>query len=318
MKKTSIVRINSSPYFAQDFIQQEKNLIESIPNCSYHFGYVEAPEDQVVLITNTHTKISLISNDILAKTKLILHANSGYDNLITEYSLIKNIPTIIGHEIRSEAVSLYITSALLYLVQKIPVVTNWDGDRKWDRKLPSELKVAIFGMGHVGKRTAEILKALHYELYLVDPFKNGYLPSWKEIPLKDIDVVISCVSQNNSSINLFNEDFFREAKSNLILINPSRGKVIDETALLNFLKQNGEATAILDVFCDEPFSNIWEKHPQVLKTSHIAGVFKNIDQATLQFEYKILKDLFNLSLDIFLEKYLEQNIHHRWHQGMII
>lgn len=318
MKKTSIVRINSSPYFAQDFIQQEKNLIESIPNCSYHFGYVEAPEDQVVLITNTHTKISLISNDILAKTKLILHANSGYDNLITEYSLIKNIPTIIGHEIRSEAVSLYITSALLYLVQKIPVVTNWDGDRKWDRKLPSELKVAIFGMGHVGKRTAEILKALHCELYLVDPFKNGYLPSWKEIPLKDIDVVISCVSQNNSSINLFNEDFFREAKSNLILINPSRGKVIDETALLNFLKQNGKATAILDVFCDEPFSNIWEKHPQVLKTSHVAGVFKNIDQATLQFEYKILKDLFNLSLDIFLEKYLEQNIHHRWHQGMII
>ncbi len=318
MKKTSIFRINSSPYFAQDFIQEEKKLIESIANCEYHYETLETTSNDFILITNTHTKLSLIPKNVLARTKLILHANSGYDNLITDYSLIKNIPTIIGHEIRAEAVSLYICSSLLSMVQKLPEVAHWDKDRKWDRKLLSELKVAIFGMGHVGRRTSEILKTLQCELYLVDPFKNGYSKTWREIPIKEIDVVVSCVSQNNSSINLFNEDFFQQAKSDLVFINPSRGKIVEESALINFLNKNTQSRAVLDVFCEEPFSNVWEKVPRVTRTSHVAGVFRNIDQATLQFEYKTLKDFFNLSLDIFLEKYLEQNIHHRWHQGMII
>ena len=70
---------------------------------------------------------------------------------------------------------------------------------------------------------------------------------------------------------LINESFLDKLKPNVILINTSRGEVVDESALLSFKATNPDATFILDVWCDEPEISINLLRQCFIGTPHIAG-----------------------------------------------
>jgi D-3-phosphoglycerate dehydrogenase len=321
MKSIQVIRTGVSPYQAQNFISQEREMVSSIHSLEYR-ELDSFSENPVILITNTHTKLSSLPERLLAQTKLIIHPNSGFDNFVKEIEKWRNIPTIIGHKIRAQAVAEYSLSALFQGLSELPQHIQWDSKRHWKRHLIAEKKIWIFGYGHIGKILADTLVTLGSTVTVIDPYVNicphNHIHSWREAKLEEADVVISTMSLNKSSELLFNQDFFSKANPHLLFINGARGQLVHEKSLREFLLLNPEAMAFLDVFQNEPFGEEWIGFPQVWKTSHIAGVENQLDQKILDFEKEVLEDFINLNKENFYSNYEKEILQNKWIKGILV
>lgn len=321
MKNYQVARTNLSPYQNPNFLSQEKSIIESFPQLDY-LELENLGNSDTILITNTHTQLKKIPSDILNRTKLIIHPNSGYDHFHDEKDLWEKIPIIIGHTIRAQAVAEYCLRALFEGLNKLPIHGSWDQDRKWQRTLLKDTSVWIFGYGHIGKIIADTLSALGLEIIIVDPFiefcPHRLLKDVKDGPIKNARVIISTMSLNKTNYHYFNKNFFQDLGKEILFINAARGKLVEEEALKNYLSNHPNSSAFLDVFEKEPFGKEWQDFPQVRKTSHIAGVDKKIDDRILNFEKNVLNDFLSNEESVFLKIYEKELIQNKWIEGVLI
>lgn len=317
MKRFQVIRTHSSPYQSPDFFGREEIMVKSLGNLDYRDLNNSADLD-TILITNTHTQLRELPHQLLNKTKLIIHPNSGYDHFNHEHDLWQNIPVIVGHTIRAQAVAEYSLGALFQGLQELPQHLTWHKERTWSRTLLKGTDVWIFGYGHIGKIISDTLNALGMKVTNVDPFQEKCLKSWKEGNISEARVIISAMSLNQSTRHIFNEEFFSALSDKVLFINGARGKLVDESALKSYLLSHPDSFAFLDVFEKEPFAEEWHGFPQVWKTSHIAGVEKDLDQKILNFEEMVLKDYLNLDEPSFFGKYAKELLQNKWIKGVLI
>ncbi len=321
MKSLEVLRTNISPYQAKDFLYREKTALQAIPGIKYLSQVSNSARPQV-LITNTHTNLSEFYAEILEGTKLIIHPNSGYDHFEQEKHLWKDIPVVTGNSIRAQAVAEYTLRCLFEGAVEFPQHVEWNKERKWDRPLMKELPIWIFGYGHVGKILARTLTALGAQVTIVDPFISEcpyrWVKTWQEGRLPEARVVILAMSLNKTSERMLDYRFFESVHPELLLINPARGKLIEENALKDFLPSHPKAFAFLDTFAKEPFGDEWHHIPQVWKTSHIAGVDSRLDERIIEFEVRILTDWVTLDKNEFLKKYQSEILQYKYKDGVLI
>ena len=285
----NVYRLGVSPYQNQKFKEWEKESLEKIEGIRYLNTLEEG--DAQILLTNTHFKPreKITHQDKrIEDIRLIIHPNSGYDNFQKDFINESGIPIILGNPIRAHAVSNYILSAIFERESYIPNESSWNKSRIWDRSLLCQKTVAIIGLGHIGSIVKKSLKPLVSELIVFDPFKG--FPSIEEGPIEKADIVILSCSLNEKNIGFIDEKVLRKMKKDVLFINPSRGKLINENHLINFLEKYPQAFAFLDVFEKEPLSYEKFSHLKNIKlSSHIAGVFKELDQYIIKFEEGILR-----------------------------
>ena len=146
--------------------------------------------------------------------------------------------------------------------------------------------------------------------------------NWTIANLSKVDIydgIILCAGLNNSSYHLLDEEFFKQLKENVTIINPARGSLISERALLSYLESNPNNKVYLDVFETEPANfSVFSKFPNVYLSSHIAGVYKGIDDAIISYEYNLIDSFINLSRDKFQEKYSALNLKNKIINGILI
>lgn len=301
VSKLRIFRTSTSPYFPSDFNQREKNTLEGL-NAEMVSGL---PCD--ILITNTHTDFTKLKYSDLDNLKLIIHPNSGYDNFNAELISKLKIPVILGSTIRAQAVTQYILSALFTHFTPVAHQKSWSPQREFNRPLLGDLKITIIGHGHIGKLLSSTLKPLVRKLEIIDPFLN------QSGELDNSDVVILACGFNFSNHHLVNEEFLTRLSPNVLLINAARGELIETNSLVKFLKNNKNAYAVLDVFEKEPNDfSAFNELTNIKTTSHIAGVFNGIDQATIDFEASVIHDF--LTNKDFEKKYYAENLKNRLHE----
>src|SRR5690606_21517422 len=315
MKSFQVIRLNVSSYQDPLFLQREKQSLESL-GLRYCSTKEDLNDSPLILLTNTHTEISEIP-DLLSKTELIVHPNSGYDNLSRDYSYIKSIPTIIGNEVRAHAVTEWILSYFFEASIKRPQHQSWDPTRKWDRTLLKEKEVVIFGLGHIGRMVRDILKTMGMKVSVVDPYQKNCYQSYKELETKRYHALIVCCGLNEKNEGFLNKELFSHLSFDYF-INGARGKLVNESDLKNYLIAHPQSKAFLDVFSTEPFQNEWRDFPQVICSSHIAGVYKDLDQEIINFEYRVLNDFLKLNDNEFAAKYSQQLLSSKLKEGVII
>lgn len=291
-----IFRTHKSPYQSETDILLEKNKWESLSNCRFVNGYDDFPD---ILLTNTHFDPTLVPKKVFEKVKLIIHPNSGYDNFSAEFVKNCKIPIIIGNTIRAKAVSEYILSALHHRFSSLPLNHHWDKNRSWDRLLLSSKKILLIGYGHVGKILEPTLKLLSKDVSIFDPF-CGY----SELNYSNADIVILACSLNSKNHEFINQHFLEKLPKDVTIINAARGDLIDESALIEFMSHNPSACAYLDVFSQEPFNETrFSNNSNIYKTSHIAGVFKDLPLEITNFSLKVFSDFCQYQKEGF--KFLE-------------
>lgn len=295
-----LCRLNSSSYMEPDFISQELNLAQNL-GLDYCVGLNELkkPYSDTILITNTHTKVDDLPNELMDKVVLLIHPNSGHDNLPHGWVKKQRFPIILGNEIRAHAVTNTILSHLLGHYSPIGHQESWSSDRIYNRKLLSELTVHVIGHGHIGKLLESSLSSLVKEIVITDiNFKD-------QLSLNKVfDVIIPVPSLTKSSRHMVNGRYLKKQAEDFCLINCSRGEIVKTSDLLEVLKTRKKAYAYLDVFEKEPCDfSLFKSFPNIKTTSHIAGVFKKIAKDTIIFEKSVLDNFLNLDKDSFLKKY---------------
>ena len=321
MKTFQVIRTHLSPYQAKDFAACEKPLVEAFPELVYRNLNDAQSGMDTILITNTHTQLRDLPAGLLQDTKLIIHPNSGYDHFHIEEDFWKNIPLIIGHSIRAPGVAEYTLACLFEGIAQLPQHLTWNKERDWDRPLLKGLPVWVFGYGHIGSIVADTLAILGCDLTVIDPYTKSphkIIKNWKQGNLKKAKAVLACLSLNETSNGIFNEEFFAHASDELLFINGARGKLVKEEALKSFLLSHPKSFAFLDVFDPEPFGADWHHFPQAWKTSHIAGVSINLDQLILNFEKDVLHDFLSLNIESFSTKYKKELLQNKRIEGVLI
>jgi phosphoglycerate dehydrogenase-like enzyme len=113
--------------------------------------------------------------------------------------------------------------------------------------------VGLVGYGNIAKQVERILVAIGAEVLHTSTHDDGE-PGWRELPalLADSDIVSLHLPLTDATRGLIGRDALALMKSDAILVNTSRGPIVDEEALVDALRSGGLAAAGLDVFSVEP------------------------------------------------------------------
>tara|TARA_B100000927_G_scaffold290319_1_gene288865 strand:+ start:917 stop:1864 length:948 start_codon:yes stop_codon:yes gene_type:complete len=300
-------RLDYSEYFSKSFRELEVTELLKIRGLTQ----ANSPKEANIIITNSDTTV----DNIPTSANLVIHPNSGYDRFSLEWLKSRDIPVIVGSPIRQIAVSEYYLSAIFHHFTSIPKYKNWDNERQWPRSLISEKSVLILGEGHIGTYLRNALSPICKNVKNYDPFKY---PESSGPELDKYNIIITAFGLNPSTKNFIDQSFLNKCKPDLLLLHASRGKQIVMEDLKKFLDTNKNAFAYVDVFPKEPYDYKKIDSNNIICSSHIAGVYSDIEESLVKFERDLIENFINMPIDDFLKKYKQQNLNERRNHSFLI
>jgi len=282
---------------ADDKIPFLKGALEGVADLLYLPGNQVSKKDLMeadALITRTRTRCD---RELLEGTRVsfIASATIGYDHIDAAWCDSAGIAWTNAPGCNSGSVMQYLVSTLLYLA--------------FQRKLDlAGMTLGIVGVGHVGKNVAIAGDALGMKVLLHDPPRARTEGGQEFVSLEEVlaeaDVLTLHVPLNrggeDNTLHLVNSNFVARVKKGAILINTSRGAVVDESALKEGIGQSIFSDVVLDVFENEP-----ETDPALLEliplaTPHIAGYSMDGKANGTAISVQAISRHFGLGLDDWL------------------
>jgi len=268
--------------------QKVSNKLKKIGNCLDISESDNKSSDLLKEICNAEIIVirsgTTLTSDILEhakELKIIARCGVGVDNIDLSYA--KNNDILVTNSPAANLISVVeLTVALIInACRKITLADKHVKNSEWNRSkfLGVELygkTLGIIGFGKAGKLVSERMKAFGMSVVFYDPF----IPDWEgqeqslelDELLKVSDVVSVHVVKTKETENLLSEEKLNLLKESAILVNTSRGGVIDEKYLVELLKNNKLFGAGLDVFETEPPLNVNELDEiNLVTTPHIGA-----------------------------------------------
>ena len=266
-------------------------------------------KDYEGLIVRNKTQVNLDILKNALKLKFIGRLGVGLDNIDTEYCKNKKIHVQPATGMNADSVAEYVVSSSMSLIKKIPMFHNGTIKGEWPRTTIKSIEInqknlGIIGFGIIGKKVAEYsskngLKILAYDPYVKkinDKEIDAKLSSLKEIYEKS-DIISIHLPLTDETKNMVNEFSFSQMKNKPIIINTSRGGIINESDLIEAYHKNIISGFALDVFENEPIeSKFYHKiKPDMncIFTPHISGVTTESNIRVSDFIVKKITDFFN-------------------------
>ena len=252
---------------ADDKIPFLKGVLEPFADVEYYPGSKITKEhiidDALIVRTRTKCNQKLLEG---TKVKFIATATIGFDHIDTTYCKKNNISWTNAPGCNSTSVQQYVACALIYLAKKY----------KFDLK---DRTLGIVGVGHVGKKILRMAEELGVRIVLNDPprMRKEGLCGFVSLEglLREADIITFHVPLNmdgeDKTFHLANDTFFEKVNQGTIIINSSRGEVIETSAIKNALKNKKIDAAIIDVWENEPEIDKELMKMADITTPHIAG-----------------------------------------------
>ncbi len=187
----------------------------------------------------------------------------------------------------TRSVAELIIGLCVMLIRKIPDKNAAAHRGEWlkEAKGSFELRgktLGIVGYGNIGSQVSAMAEALgmqviYYDIATKLPLGNAKQNRDLKELLKNSDIVTLHVPSHSTTRNMINADTLKSVKKGSILLNYSRGDVVDLKALKNALVKGLLSGAAIDVFPDEPekngdaFFSALQNTPNVILTPHIGG-----------------------------------------------
>ena len=234
----------------------------------------------------------------LPKLKCISRVGVGMDNIDIDYAEKKGIKIVNTPNGPTRAVAELTLGLTMSLLRKIPSANNDIKNKNWKKYTGNLLfnkKIGVLGLGRIGKNVSELFLGLGNEVYGYDinpdlewaKKKKIYLKGFNEI-LSTCDIITVHIPGSNNSKPFISKKELNLMKKDSILINVSRGGVVDETDLFNFLKENKILGAAVDVFNEEPYYGPLCDLDNIILTPHMGSYAK---EGKLQMEIDAVNNL---------------------------
>lgn len=194
--------------------------------------------------------------------------------------------------VHAEPMADWALAAILHFARGLDIVVRAQADRRWDkeaftdgrRRFPelSQLAIGIVGLGGIGRAVARRAVALGCMVRGVRRHAERAVPGVLEVRgpegLLEVarvsDVVVVATPGTSATANLIDASVFAALPPGAVLVSLSRGRCVDEAALLAALEGGRLRGAALDVFGEEPLPSahpFWA-HPRVLVSPHVSSV----------------------------------------------
>ena len=255
-------------FIVDDKIPFIRGVLEKFGEVKYIPGKNVRPEDVKdadALITRTRTKCneSLLSGSGIS---IIASATIGYDHIDTGWCEQHGIEWTNAPGCNSGSVMQYIASVFSLLIAEKGI------DLKGK-------KIGIVGVGNVGSKVSVVAKAFGMEVYEIDPPRQEAEPDKTFYVLDevagDMDIITFHTpltrEGKHKTFHLFNDVLLRKLKQDVVIINSSRGEVVDNVLLKRALNEQRTGPAVLDVWENEPDIDTGLLDKVWIGTPHIAG-----------------------------------------------
>lgn len=198
--------------------------------------------------------------------KVIGRTGVGYDSVDVKTATSHGIPVVITPGANNRSVAEHAVAMMFALSKNLVEAQQEMCKGNWEirgAKKAFELEgktIGILGLGAIGRETAKICEGCGMKVAAYDPFLSKeqvegygavYYENYEDL-LKVSDVVSIHVPLTDETKNMISKKQLTEMKKTALIINCSRGGIINETDLVEALKAGEIAGAGTDVFCSEP------------------------------------------------------------------
>jgi len=277
------------------------NLLKKKYDVYYDISLAEDSNSLVKLINKM--KALIVRNKTLVTRELIENAPNltcvgrlgvGLDNIDLNACEEQNITVYPASGANSHSVAEYVICASMLLLRKAYFKKNEMIAGNWPRQESSGSEVygktlGLIGFGDIAQKTRDLALGLGIKTVAYDPYLDKDSNLWKETKnllldnlLSISDIISLHIPLNKETKNLIDEKKLRLIKNSSVIINTSRGGIIDENSLAKLLKENKIGGAALDVFNKEPINKEnakkFEGLDNLILTPHIGGVTKESNE----------------------------------------
>ena len=277
------------------------NLLMKKYDVYYDISLAEDSNSLVKLINKM--KALIVRNKTLVTRELIENAPNltcvgrlgvGLDNIDLNACEEQNITVYPALGANSHSVAEYVICASMLLLRKAYFKKNEMIAGNWPRQESSGSEVygktlGLIGFGDIAQKTRDLALGLGIKTVAYDPYLDKDSNVWKEtknLPLDNLlsisDIISLHIPLSKETKNLIDEKKLRLIKNSSVIINTSRGGIIDENSLAKLLKENKIGGAALDVFNEEPINKEnakkFEGLDNLILTPHIGGVTKESNE----------------------------------------
>lgn len=271
---------------AQDFIE--------VYQTQSHIPTQEELQSANALIIRSRTKVDMDFLEKAPNLEVIITSTSGYDHIDLEATLQKNIKTFYTPEANAQSTAELTWFLILAAARDLNVNQKMILSSKWERTSLKAFElsgkvIGVIGLGRVGLRVAKIAQAFGMKVMAYDPYKDDDVFKENKIErvgyteiLRMAHVVSFHVPYTKETHQMFNRRLFEDCHEGLIVVNASRGNILNEHDVHYGLETGIISRAALDVFIKEPLekdSNIFSDD-RVIRTPHIGATTEEAFEAS--------------------------------------
>ncbi|NGM83712.1 hydroxyacid dehydrogenase [Paenibacillus sp. 7124] len=274
------------------------NGLEQLKQAGHHVHYdpglwnrpelSEAVKAADALIVRNQTRVDAALIEAAPRLKVIGRLGAGLDNIDLDAAARRDIPVVTAGSANASSVAEYVIAAIFHSARRLGEAADSVRSGGWLRQQFTLHEIegktlGLIGVGEIGRRTGDRAKALGMNVLGFDPrfeqdgdaaAETGIIHAAFNRVLAESDYVSLHLPLLPSTRGLIGASALNQMKASAVLINTSRGGVVDEDALAATLSANKLAGAVLDVLSQEPPR---KDHPLLALptctiTPHIAGL----------------------------------------------
>lgn len=235
-----------------------------------------------------------VDQQLLARApnlKLVVTATSGFDHIDTALLDTEGISWAHSGGCNASSVAEYVLSA---------ICNSWHvGWRAQTANHLSDLTVGIVGFGFVGKAVSSLLSACGISWVAFDPFVESASGQWSDIIDCDVISLHTPLTEvgPHATRGMIDADTLNSLSSHQLLINASRGGVIEHSALVDVFAKSNRPFMVFDVWPEEPNYRPDLVSQTQLATPHIAGHSIEAKLRGTQMCAQVIGEFLGVSMD---------------------
>jgi len=231
----------------------------------FHAAIKEA--EALVLRTYTRVDAGLLSHG--PRLRVVGRAGVGLDNIDVHACRARGVEVVYTPDANTQAVVEYVVALVCDALRPRITLDRAISTAQWNRlreeivgtRQINELTFGILGLGRVGKSVARAVSGLgcrvnyHDLLDIAAPLRHGAQPVSVEDLFASADILSIHIDGRDSNRGFVGERWLSRMKPDVLLLNTSRGFVVDNLSLAGFMRGHPQALAMLDVHEPEPFGD---------------------------------------------------------------
>jgi D-3-phosphoglycerate dehydrogenase len=234
-----------------------------------------------------------------SKLKLLAHTGIGLDNIDLAAARARGVSVTYTPSAPSPAVAELVIGQMIALLRKIASADRRLRQGDWNRFVGRRLAnvtVGVVGVGRVGRLVIQHLQAFKPRRILIndiivdDDFakQNGCVWTDKQTIFREADIITLHIPLTAQTRHLIGPTELGMMKADAILINTSRGPIVDEAALAAALGTRPNFSAAIDVFDQEPYTGPLTSFDNCLLSCHMGSC---TDDCRLEMEIQAAKEV---------------------------